>query len=171
LGPTFVSIAGAKSIGAKEPGDVIDYLRRISSEVSVQAVDANIVYGIEHLLEVLNITLESKRRSIMIAKNPETDLLLRLSYTNQISRALKYSGMKNKSNCCFITFATDRNELLKVNIYIKRYFEVDNSVLRPSAEKRITILGKIGLGSSPLLFADDFTFMRFILERSCIITA
>jgi tRNA threonylcarbamoyladenosine modification (KEOPS) complex Cgi121 subunit len=170
LGTVFVSIIGAKAIGAQDTGAVIDDLRRISNKVSVQAIDANIIYGIEHLIEVLKITLESKRRIIMVAKNPETDLLLRLSYTNQISLALKYGGMKNNANCCFVIFAKDKNELLKVNCYINKSFKVDNSVLRPNAEKRKIISCKIGLTSSPLLFDDDFTFVRFILERSCLIT-
>jgi tRNA threonylcarbamoyladenosine modification (KEOPS) complex Cgi121 subunit len=169
LGTTFVSIIGAKAIGAKDTGAVIDDLRRISNKVSAQAIDANIIYGVEHLLEVLKITLESKRRRIMIAKNPETDLLLRLSYTNQISFALKYGGIKNNANCCFVIFAKDKKELLKVNDYINKFFKVDNSVLKPNSEKRMIISSKIGLRSSPLLF-DDFTFMRFILERSCLIT-
>jgi tRNA threonylcarbamoyladenosine modification (KEOPS) complex Cgi121 subunit len=169
LGTTFVSIIGAKAIGAKDSGAVIDDLRHISNKVSVQAIDANIVYGTEHLLEVLKITLESKRRRIMVAKNSETDLLLRLSYTNQISLAVKYGGMKNNANCCFVIFAKDKNELLKVNSFINKFFKADNSLLRPTPEKKKIISCKIGLTSIPILFDDDFTFVRFILERSCLI--
>jgi tRNA threonylcarbamoyladenosine modification (KEOPS) complex Cgi121 subunit len=170
FGTTFVSIIGAKAIAAKDSGAVIDDLRRISNKVSVQAIDANIIYGIEHLLEILKITLQSERRRIMVAKNPETDLLLRLSYTNQISFALKYGGMKNNANCCFVIFSKDKDELLKVSDYINTFFKADNSVLKPNSEKKMRISSKIGLKSSPLLFDDDFTFMRFILERSCLIT-
>src|ERR671930_29309 len=136
LGNTFVSIIGTKAVGADDVGALIDDLRRISNKVSVQAVDANIVYGIEHLIEVLKITLESNKRRIMVAKNPETDLLLRLSYTNQISLALKYGGIKNNANCCFVIFAKDKDELLKVNSFINKFFKADNSLLRPTPEKK-----------------------------------
>jgi tRNA threonylcarbamoyladenosine modification (KEOPS) complex Cgi121 subunit len=170
LGITFVSIIGAKTIGAKDTGGLIDDLRHISNKVSVQAIDANIVYGTKHLLEVLKITFESKRRRIMVARNSETDLLLRLSYTNQISLALKYGGMKNNANCCFVIFAKDKNELLKVYSFINKFFKADDSVLRPTPEKKKIISCKIGLTSIPILFDDDFTFVRFILERSCLIT-
>jgi tRNA threonylcarbamoyladenosine modification (KEOPS) complex Cgi121 subunit len=173
LGTTFVSIIGVKRIQAKDPGAVIDCLRRISDRVSVQAIDANIIYGIEHLLEVLKVTLEAKKRKIMIAKNPETDLLLRLCYTNQISFALKYGAMKNDTNCCFVILAKDKKELLKVNNNINKLFKVDNSVLTPNEEKRTMISRKIGLRNGPLLFEhndDSSIFVRFISERSCLIT-
>ena len=76
LGDTFISIIGTQAIKAKDTGKVIDDLRRVSNKVSLQTIDANIVYGIEYLIEVLKITLESERRKIMIANRPETDLLL-----------------------------------------------------------------------------------------------
>ena len=173
LGTTFVSIIGVKRIQAKDPGAVIDCLRRISDRVSVQAIDANIIYGIEHLLEVLKVTLESKKRKIMIAKNPETDLLLRLCYTNQISLALKYGAMKNDADCCFVILAKYKKELLKVSDQINKLFKVDDSVLRPNKEKRRIISYKISLKHGPLLFDHDddgSIFVRFISERSCLIT-
>src|ERR671933_104286 len=155
LGNTFVSIVGAKPIEANDPGTVINNLRRVSDRVWVQAIDANIIYSIEHLLEVLKVTLESKKRRIMIGKNPETDLLLRLCYTNQISLALKYGAMKNDANCCFVISAKDKKELLKVSDHINKLFKVDESVLRPNEEKRRIISCKIGLKHSSLLFEHD----------------
>ena len=171
IGTTFVLIIGTKAIEAKDIGAVIDDLRGISARVSVQVIDANIVYGIEHLLEVMKVTLESKKRRIMIAKNPEIDLLLRLSYTNQISAGLKYGGIKNDVNCCFVIFAEDKKELLKVNEHINK-FDIDDSVLRPNEEKRMMISSKIGLKYSLALFKGDdgSIFTRFICEKSCLIT-
>jgi tRNA threonylcarbamoyladenosine modification (KEOPS) complex Cgi121 subunit len=171
LGAMSVSIIGVKRIEAKDPGAVIDSLRSISDRVSVQAIDANIIYGVEHLLEVLKVTLESKKRKIMIAKNPETDLLLRLCYTKQISSALAYGAMKNNIDCCFVIFAKDKKELLKVNNYITKLFEVNDSVVRPSEEKKIIISSKIGLNNKPLLLDHDGSiFLKLISEKSCLIT-
>jgi tRNA threonylcarbamoyladenosine modification (KEOPS) complex Cgi121 subunit len=119
LGDTFISIIGTQAIKAKDTGKVIDDLRRVSNKVSLQAIDANIVYGIEYLIEVLKITLESERRKIMIANRPETDLLLRLSYTNQISLALKYAGLKNNSCGCFVIFSKDKSQLLSLGTILR----------------------------------------------------
>ena len=172
LDTTSVLVVGTKAIEAKDIGMVVDDLRGVSARVSVQAIDANVVYGIEHLLEVMKVSLESKKRRIMIAKNPETVLLLRLSYTNQISAGLKYGGIKNGVNCCFVIFAEGKNELLKVHERIKKSFDIDDSVLRPNEEKRTMISSKIGIkDNSTFLNADDDTiFMRFICEKSCLIT-
>src|SRR5919202_2969800 len=170
LGTTSILIVGTKAIEAKDIGAVVDDLRRISARGSVQAIDANILYGIEHLLEVMKVSLESKKRRIMIAKNPETDLLLRLSYTNQISAGLKYGGIKNGVNCCFVIFAEGKNELLKVHKRIKKSFDTDDSVLRPNEEKRAMISSKIGTKDNLTLLNADTIFMRFICEKSCLIT-
>ena len=168
LGDTFISIIGTQAIKAKDTGKVIDDLRRVSNKVSLQAIDANIVYGIEYLIEVLKITLESERRKIMIANRPETDLLLRLSYTNQISLALKYAGLKNNSCGCFVIFSKDKSQLLKLRNNIESLFEVNNVVLRPSKTKREMISYRIGLISN-VIFSDS-TFTRYLFERASLIT-
>jgi len=168
LGDTFISIIGTQVIKAKDTGKVIDDLRRVSNKVSLQAIDANIVYGIEYLIEVLKITLESERRKIMIANRPETDLLLRLSYTNQISLALKYAGLKNNSCGCFVIFSKDKSQLLKLRNNIESLFEVNNVVLRPSKTKREMISYRIGLISNVIF--NDSTFTRYLFERASLIT-
>jgi tRNA threonylcarbamoyladenosine modification (KEOPS) complex Cgi121 subunit len=168
LGDTFISIIGTQAIKAKDTGKVIDDLRRVSNKVSLQAIDANIVYGIEYLIEVLKITLESERRKIMIANRPETDLLLRLSYTNQISLALKYAGLKNNSCGCFVIFSKDKSQLLKLRNNIESLFEVNNVVLRPSKTKREMISYRIGLISNVIF--NDSTFTRYLFERASLIT-
>jgi tRNA threonylcarbamoyladenosine modification (KEOPS) complex Cgi121 subunit len=168
LGDTFISIIGTQAIKAKDTGKVIDDLRRVSNKVSLQAIDANIVYGIEYLIEVLKITLESERRKIMIANRPETDLLLRLSYTDQISLALKYAGLKNNSCGCFVIFSKDKSQLLKLRNSIESLFEVNNVVLRPSKTKREMISYRIGLISNVIF--NDSTFTRYLFERASLIT-
>jgi tRNA threonylcarbamoyladenosine modification (KEOPS) complex Cgi121 subunit len=169
LANTFVTVIGSKPVLLDDIGTLIDNLRRISSKVSVQAIDANVVYGIEHLIEVLKITLEASRRGILVAKNPETDLLLRVTYTNQISLALKYGGLKNNANCCFVILAKDKKELSKVSCHIYRSFRVDDSVLRPNAQKRKKISRIIGITGGPALFDDDFDFTSFIIENASLI--
>jgi tRNA threonylcarbamoyladenosine modification (KEOPS) complex Cgi121 subunit len=168
LNDTFISIIGTQAIKAKDTGKVIDDLRRVSNKVSLQAIDANIVYGIEYLIEVLKITLESERRKIMIANRPETDLLLRLSYTDQISLALKYAGLKNNSCGCFVIFSKDKSQLLKLRNSIEILFEVNNVVLRPSKTKREMISYRIGLISNVIF--NDSTFTRYLFERASLIT-
>lgn len=167
LDDTFISIIGTLPIKIKDTGKVIDDLRKISNKVSLQAFDANIIYGIEYLIEVLKITLEAERRKIMVANKPETDLILRLSHTNQISLALKYGGLKNNVCGCFVIFSKDKNMLLKLRGDIENLFKVNNDVLKPSKAKRKMISCNLGLASNKIF--DDLNFMRYLLERASLV--
>jgi tRNA threonylcarbamoyladenosine modification (KEOPS) complex Cgi121 subunit len=169
LDDIFASIIGIQAIQIKDTEKIIDDLRHISNKVILQAIDANIVYGIEQIIEVLKITLECEKRKIMVASKPEMDLLLRLSCTNQISRALRYGGLKNNTDSCFIIFSKDKRELLKVMDYIQRSFEVNNAILKSSKAKRKLISHNIGLTTTSKIF-NDRHFMRYLLERASLIT-
>jgi tRNA threonylcarbamoyladenosine modification (KEOPS) complex Cgi121 subunit len=169
LGDKFVSILVCTITQVKDIGKLIDDLRNISNEVSLQVVDVNIVYGVEHILDVLKITLESENRKIMLAKRVETDLILRLLCTDQISLALKHGGIKNDSMACFIVFSKNKMQLLKVRNYIHTLFRQENdSILKSNKVKKKTIAANIGL-TSDKIFNDD-TFAKYLRERASLIT-
>src|SRR5919108_1580676 len=160
---TFYSVVGVKKIKVKNIGQFLEELRKIFPCVSIQALDANIVYGIEHIDEVLKITLEAIKRNITFANKAEIDLLLRLSYTNQISQALKYGGLKNISPACFIFFSKDITNLTKAKSYVERLFsDRDNSVINASIIKRKMISKRVGISSTKLF--DDQTFIHYLIE-------
>jgi tRNA threonylcarbamoyladenosine modification (KEOPS) complex Cgi121 subunit len=86
-------------------------MRAKNPGVFVQAADAQAVYGMEHVLGVLQIALEAYSRGIMIADRIETEVLLRLACTDQISAALKKAGLKSGRAGCFIAFSKDAQAL------------------------------------------------------------
>lgn len=165
---TFYSIVGVKKINMKDIGKFLEELRNLFPEVSIQALDANIVYGHEHIDQVLKITLEAIKRKITIAHKAEIDLLLRLSSTDQISLALKYAGLKNGSPGCFIFFSKDKTKLAKTKSYIENVFsDRDNSIINANTIKRKIISERIGISSANLF--DDQTFILYLVERACLI--
>ena len=168
IGNTFYSIVGVQKIKVKNIGEFLEELRNILQGVSIQALDANIVYGIEHIDEVLKITLEAINRKITFANKAEIDLLLRLSYTNQISMAVKYAGLKNGSPGCFVFFSKDKTKVSKAKSYIENMFsDKDNTIINASTIKRKMISEQIGISSNKLF--DDQTFIRYLIERACLI--
>ncbi|HYZ97034.1 MAG TPA: KEOPS complex subunit Cgi121 [Nitrososphaeraceae archaeon] len=168
IGDTFYSIVGVQKIKVKNIGEFLEELRNILRGVSIQALDANIVYGVEHIDEVLKITLEAINRKITFANKVEIDLLLRLSYTNQISMAVKYGGLKNGSPGCFIFFSKDKTKVAKAKSYIENMFsDKDNTIINASTIKRKMISEQIGISSNKLF--DDQTFIRYLIERACLI--
>ena len=59
----FVSIITIPSLKLSKVGSVLNELRNVfSPKVSIQIINANIVFGAEHLLRTLMVTFESKRR-------------------------------------------------------------------------------------------------------------
>jgi tRNA threonylcarbamoyladenosine modification (KEOPS) complex Cgi121 subunit len=165
---TFYSVVGFKKIKVNNIGKYLEELRNIFPGVSIQALDANIVYGREHIDKVLKITLESIKRKLTFANKDEIDLLLRLSFTDQISFALKYGGLKNGSPGCFIFFSEDKTKLAKAKSYIENLFpDRDNSTINASTIKRKVISERIGISSNNLF--DDQTFILYLVERACLI--
>jgi tRNA threonylcarbamoyladenosine modification (KEOPS) complex Cgi121 subunit len=165
---TFYSVVGVKKIKVKNIGRFLEELRNVFPGVWIQALDANIVYGHEHIEQVLKITLESMKRKITFANKAEIDLLLRLSYTDQISIALKYGGLKSGSPGCFIFFSGDKIKIAKTKLYIENLLpDKDNSVINASTTKRKMISERIGILSNKLF--DDRTFLLYLIERACLI--
>ena len=83
LNDTFICVMGLRSIETSKISDFITRIQKLSFEgVSIQTINARAAYGIDHLLGVLKITLESQKRNSTLTMKPEMDLLLRLSLTN-----------------------------------------------------------------------------------------
>jgi tRNA threonylcarbamoyladenosine modification (KEOPS) complex Cgi121 subunit len=165
---TFYSVVGVKKINIKNIGKFLEELRNVFPGVSIQALNANIVYGHEHIDQVLKITLEAIKRKITFANKAEIDLLLRLSSTDQISLALKYAGLKSGSPGCFIFFSEDKTKLAKAKSYIENVFsDKDDSIINASTIKRKIICQRIGIPSDNLF--DDQTFILYLVERACLI--
>ncbi|AFU59006.1 hypothetical protein Ngar_c20750 [Candidatus Nitrososphaera gargensis Ga9.2] len=159
-----VSIIGIRRI-TEDAGKLVDRLRSEHPGVSIQAVNADAVYGIDHLLGVLRVTLEAEKRKVMLANRRETELLLRLARTDQISDAMKKAGLKNGSAGCLIAISQENEELRHFSESIKNRFEVDDSVLEPSRQKRDLLTGMLELKAK----FDDHEFLQYLLERAAIL--
>jgi tRNA threonylcarbamoyladenosine modification (KEOPS) complex Cgi121 subunit len=170
IGGSFVSIVCVGSVERMELNRFVNEVRKTFCNIFVQFVAPEVVYGIEHLLGVLKITMESKRRNILIAKTTEMDFLLRLSCTDQISLALKYAGIQNRAYGCIVTSSTDKQQLLSVGNYIKSVFPIaSQSVLNPTKKKRNLISSHIHLSTDKTILNDDNLFAEYLIERAALI--
>jgi len=157
-------VAGVKKLECA-PGKFIDEIRAAHPEVMVQAADAQVVYGREHAIGALYMAIEALERKVMMANKPETEVLLRIACTNQISEALKRAGLKRGRPCCFIAFSKDKAALAKFGEHLAMEFELDDSVLSPDKSKK-TRLEKM-LDVRPKMH--DGQFLDFLLERAAIL--
>lgn len=158
------SIIGVRKI-VGDAGKLVDMLRAEHKNLWIQAVNADAVYGTDHLLGILRVTLEAEKRKVMLANRRETELLLRLGCTGQISEAMKRVGLKSNAAGCFVALSQDRKELRRFSDRIKGQFEVHDSVLEPSKQKKTMLAGVLGLKAK----FDDSEFLQHLLERAAIL--
>jgi tRNA threonylcarbamoyladenosine modification (KEOPS) complex Cgi121 subunit/molybdopterin converting factor small subunit len=159
-----VSITGVQKI-IHDPGKLVDMIRSQHNNVSIQAVDANAVYGEEHVLGVLRIALEAEKRNIMLTNRCEMELLIRLAGTDQISEAIRRAGLKKDVGGCFIGFSQDNEALRQFEQWIKSEFDLNNSVLKPNEDKRIRLAGLLGTPAK----LDNSEFLQYLLEKAAIL--
>ena len=163
IGRFNVLIIGIGRI-SEDPGKVVDRLRAGSKDLSIQMVDANAVYGMDHVLEILRMTLETEKRGIMIANKRDTELLLRLAFTGQISEAIRRAGLKRDSPGCLIAFSQNKEELDRFSDKVRNEFQEDDSVLAPDKEKKSLLASLLGTNAK----FDDAEFLQYLLERAAI---
>ena len=171
VGNIFTRIIGVSDLDKQTACDFIKRLRKISKGgVSIQAVSADAVYGINHVLQALRITIESERRKISLASTPEMDLLLRISCTDQISTALKQVGLRNQAPSCFIIFSKDKAKMQKVTRDIRNMpLQIDDCVLKPNITKKELICKRLGVQLNQFL-SEEVAFTNFLSEMAALLT-
>jgi tRNA threonylcarbamoyladenosine modification (KEOPS) complex Cgi121 subunit/molybdopterin converting factor small subunit len=165
LGDTRAVIIGVSKI-TEDAGKLVDRLRAGNAGVSIQAASDDAVYGIDHALGVLRITLEAEKRGIMVANRREAELLLRLACTGQISEAIKRAGLRQGAAGCLIAFSNDASALQRFSDQARNEFEVDDSVLVQSKEKKSKLAGNFGAAAAKF---DDSEFLQYLLEKAAIL--
>lgn len=173
LEDTFVCFIGIKTIESPRVTDFINTIQSLSlPEVTVQLVSAKSVYGPDHLLGLLKITLECQKRSLALSNKPQTDLLLRLSFTNQIALAFDRSGLKKFLPAVVILCSPDKKKLARTRAKIMGNLStaVDDAVLAASDESRDYIFQLLGSGKNTRLIDENKNFViQYLVERSALI--
>jgi tRNA threonylcarbamoyladenosine modification (KEOPS) complex Cgi121 subunit len=150
---------------------LVDQIRHSFENVYIQGFNPEAIFGLQHLVEALKITLEALRRGITAANRPELDLLLRISCTTQISRAISYAGIKSGRCACFVVFSKNKHDLLKARDYaMKSLPEANSTDFIVSASTRNTIATNLGLKASSNYLTDDTEFLKYLIERAALIT-
>lgn len=158
-----VTVVGIKNI-EDDPGSLIDRIRFENPDVQFQAVRADSVFGVDHVMGILRIVLKAKNRGIMIANRIEAELLLRLSLTDQISEAVAVAGIEYGKPACFIAFSDRADAISRFESSVKSSFMVDGSVILPNESKKNQLAKRLGTGDTS---SDDL--LNHLLERAAIL--
>lgn len=171
LNDNIVCFVGIRRIDVPEAEFISSMQNLALPDVTVQLVNAKSVYGPAHLLGVLKINLESQSRGLSLSLKPQMDLLLRLSFTNQIALALSRSGLKRFHPAIVILYSTDKKKLARTRHKIMRKLpKVDNTVLTPSLQSREYLFHLLGVSKHRCLIeANDNFITRYLIERSALV--
>ncbi len=121
-----------------------DKIRSIHKDVNLVIVNANIVFGLDHIFGIIKIINEEiKRKEEREIKNFDIEFLLRICYTDQISYAFQMVN-DNKSNNSFICilFSKCLTDIKNAYIDLKNYGkeDYDNTLVQISKAKKLYIL-------------------------------
>ena len=167
IGTFYVAIIEITHLGSENLHELITKYRAFSPDVLVQGIDASYVFGVNHLLRVLQLTVESWKRGIKLSKIMETDILMRLCCTSQISKAIKVGGLKNDSAACFILMSENLDSVLKIKKYIEGYFnEIHVSVLRIGKNKMARLRSEFGITHKKM---DRIFFENYLVEKAALV--
>jgi tRNA threonylcarbamoyladenosine modification (KEOPS) complex Cgi121 subunit len=171
VGNIFTTVIGVSDLDKEYACRFIEDIRKASKGAFyIQAVSADAVYGIDHILQALKISIESQNRKILLASTVEMDLLLRISCTNQISIALRHIGLRNQASGCFIIFSKNKKKLVSIlRLLCKMDFKLDANVLEPSKAKKELICKRLQVQLNEFL-SDEVVFTRFLSERGALLT-
>jgi tRNA threonylcarbamoyladenosine modification (KEOPS) complex Cgi121 subunit len=111
------------------------------------------------------MTLEAESRKIMLAKKIETDLLLRLACTNQISEAIARVGLKKGKSACIVGLSGGHGGTRGFENWLGKEFEVDDSVLRQTVKKRTELSKMLGIRAN----CTKEYLLDFLVERAAIL--
>jgi tRNA threonylcarbamoyladenosine modification (KEOPS) complex Cgi121 subunit len=150
---------------------LVEQIRDRFENVYIQGVNTEAIFGQSHVVEALKITLESLKRGIMAANRPELDLLLRISCTTQISKAISHAGLKSGKRACFVIFSKNKGDLLKARNYALRSLpEYDSFEFVVEASTRRTLATNLGFEAGSYFLEDDEEYLKYLVERAALIT-
>lgn len=162
---THVAIIGTERVENNNIGKLVDSTRQNCGSVSVQVLNARCVFGEEHIIEVIRVALEAQKRNIMIADKVETELLIRVAFTDQISEALLLAGMKTGDPSCFVGFSEIPGEVNRFADYIAQNFRINQNVLARDSGKKKLLATRLGIPES---YGDD-VILQSLLERGALL--
>ena len=123
--------------------DFLDHIRKKYPKLKLQAISKKFILNSSHIKKIIELSLESEKKGLLLSNKLETDLLMRFAIKDQISDAIKIAGIKPYQNYILIVIGADEsikklhNEIKHVLIDIsfhsdsgiKKYFKITDNQL------------------------------------------
>jgi tRNA threonylcarbamoyladenosine modification (KEOPS) complex Cgi121 subunit/molybdopterin converting factor small subunit len=120
-------ISGRKNFDNK----YIDELRGKYPKLIIQAISSKYILSKSHAQKILNLSLQSQKYNVLLAKRIETDILMRFACTTQISEAITKAGITQGQDFFLFVLGSKVNlDIIHNNIkpfLITKFFSKRNS--------------------------------------------
>jgi tRNA threonylcarbamoyladenosine modification (KEOPS) complex Cgi121 subunit len=154
--------------------NIYDNIKSKDRTINIIFISSKLVYGMDHILGILKIIDEEKKRNLKSdIKNVEIEFLLRICYTSQIKDALKanFGDSKNKT---FVVVLLSKLECKLSNTFrtLMPYGIEDSNLIHPDTTKKDYILNyffKDKFKVNPQsLFNNEEKYLKFLIEKAAI---
>jgi len=81
-------------------------LRKKFPKLVIQGISSQFILNKFHAKNIVALSLEYKRKKILLSKKLETDILMRFAGTTQILQAIEQVGIGRKNNFCIIAIGS-----------------------------------------------------------------
>lgn len=163
----YVAIISTDTLHVTDIGNTIESFRKMFPDVMIQGINPKFIFGIDHILEVIQIVLESNNRKINIAKRLEMEVLLRLICSNQVDKAIDIGGIKNNSSACFILLSENRRLMTDSIKYLKVFGIQNLSLLNGTTDKIAYICNKMGFRRGNYSKTE---FLKILTEKAVLVS-
>ncbi|MGD1835399.1 MAG: KEOPS complex subunit Cgi121 [Nitrososphaeraceae archaeon] len=140
----------------------------------IQVINSECVYNHQHIIEILKLVFELKKRNIMYAKKIEIEFLLRIAGINQIKKALFMTKPKINGFNSIILVSSNKKDILKMKKIIEqKYGKSKEDIFTNRIKKQITCK-KIGLQNKENKFPynddNESNVLRYLIEKAVLVS-
>ncbi|HDM36790.1 MAG TPA: TIGR00295 family protein [Candidatus Syntrophoarchaeum butanivorans] len=159
--------------GTAEIRDVNSLMRKISKiskerGVVIQLVDGELVAGVEHVKSAVKKAIRSMREGEQIASNPALEILLYMSGTRNISRALEMGVKEGKGVVCLVLLGDNIDESLKQQIFELLSFE-PHGVPGYDDERKARLMDFFEITETELGAVGEDKLEKLVMERVALL--
>ena len=146
------------------------YWNSLDSDLTIQLINADYVAGLTHLELIGKQIWSLYEKKLLISKNIELEILLRIACSNQISYSIKHVGVNKKmKNVGIIVFETKKS----INSFynnLNNYCIIDNKILDIN-ENKIDFLSRFHQIPSNIIcsLTNEKLLSHFLAEKAVII--
>lgn len=133
----------AMEIAAKSNNFHLETLRENFPTLKIQAISSRFVLNRYHLEKIISLSLHSEKHNMLLSNKLEMDILMRFAISEQISTAIKTTGIQPNQNLILIAIGskkkldeftskipyTPTDIFAKNNTFLKKYFRITQKQL------------------------------------------